>query len=236
MTDRSDRLTEQIWTYIHGELDPDAARDLLARAGDDPEVARRIEQTRRMEAFLTTSLKTTPRTIDDLVAGLENEPEMEVDAKRPLIAFPSWARTAQLAAACAAALFVVYVAVPRGPVQWSSTQIVLLESTRADHDPSLPATQLDIPGIERACADLRDRIEDAYLAVRREEDAAWRMRLSVTEFAGGKFEIQVAGETRDQPPRAMEASRVYDDVTGLQVDREALVVHVAGQLQNPPWP
>jgi hypothetical protein len=231
MTDPNENLAEQIWSHVHGELDTDKARHLLSRADRDPELANRIAECKRLDLFMSSSLKVTPRTTEDLVGAFLVEEPYVPPGNKPLILFPSWTRAIQLSAACAAVLVVLCVIFPRGDLQWSRTEIALLDTTRSGTESPRPSA-LDRREIRAACARLQESIKEAHRETAGDDSLRWKLGVSITEFAGGSFELRVHGPARHDPERTVEVTIVYDNLEALNTDQKALAAQVVERMRN----
>ena len=203
MNERNNEYTEKIWAYLHGEMDESEVKEILALARHDDKLARLIEERKRLNTFLHSSLQILPRSVEELARDMQVEVEPAPSRQRPLLLFPSWTRAAQLAAACLVALLVLQVAIPRGPVHWGATQVVLLETTRSV-DEVASVKRFNGRDVKQACAALQKAITDEYGGRSGPENVRWDLRMSVIEFAGGKFEVSILGSIPQDDPRTFD--------------------------------
>ena len=232
MAEQLNDLTQKIWMHIHGELDEQADRELREQIREHADVARAFRARHELDLLIGEAVKAE--------SALPAAPEEATPAAHPpdgvsagtIVAIPLWVWATRIAAVFAVLLAGLYLAVPRGPVQWGPTQVTRLNQTRSA-DAASDEQGLDPSAIRKTCADLRRAIEDGYEGAREVgEEQTWRLGLSVIEHAEGAFEVQVAGRQAGEQQLTFTIARRYPGIAAFETDVRNLARDTLRALQG----
>jgi hypothetical protein len=203
---------DNIWSLLHGELDEESERGVLREISADEQLTREFHARNELDLILHEALE--EQAVDPFGSADSSEhPGVTESDKVKILQFSVWRRITQLAAVLAVVLGLVYVLAPQGDVRWSTTQVALLDRSRAgDSDEH---TGLDVSTVKRVCADLKQLVNEGYGD---EEPDPWQMRLLVSEHAGGAFEIRVEGRPISTQDYDLITRRRYSDVSSFQTN------------------
>ncbi len=232
--------SEQVWKFLHGEMDPAEKSAFELRVREDAKLESELRAQRRLHRLMINAGRVA--LADRLLAEFQAEQAVQAAPPRAgrLLRFPGRFGLLALAACAAIVAGVVWTVIPRSPLRWESPRVIAtawmgpgetVAPNPAGNPPPGKYSNESLLEASRGLIAAVDRVARGLEADARRELSARPLRLSVQEIFAGQ--ITLALEIPGGEPWTTNVASLADLQARTQVLAEQMVAHLRGRSTHP---